>query len=152
LAKIFKEDSSVFADMTKIFDLLIQQRHEDGTNSGTFINRAHNNINNYLNQNKELIDKDPNYSIACIKYGYSEIKNMFNAYYMDSEIWMNAFIAALKNPDLENSFLQILKDIYNHDFKDRRESKKSILPEISWRDYVLFLEGFFKTKKNELKE
>ncbi|MEI7918957.1 MAG: hypothetical protein WCH65_01755 [bacterium] len=108
LAKVCNEDRLVLDDMTVIFDLLVQQRHQDGTNSGSFIYSVQENINEYIQQNPSLLYKDSISTISTIKYIDDKTINGLKLHDMDSEFWMNFLIQGVQNSETEKVCLDFL--------------------------------------------
>lgn len=67
-------DGSVLHDMASIFDLLVEQRHQDGTNSYNFTNTVESHIGEYMQQNKGLLGKDMMFTLNVVKYANDEMK------------------------------------------------------------------------------
>lgn len=142
LASVCGDDPSVFVDMTTIFDLLIQQKHQDGTNSWTFTYGVMKNITEYINTNKTLLDTDLNFKIEVMKY-FDKDEDSWKTYKdIDSEFWMEFMVAAMKDGGMEKKFFAILKEAL-----DRKDMSSSLFPSTKLKKYGEFIIRFINMNK-----
>lgn len=146
LAMVCWDDVSVLNDMIWIFDLLVQQRHPDWTNSGSFTGTVEYNISEYIKTSKLLENKDIPLTKNLVEYLDKEYldKIWFND--IDSDFWMDMLINGMQNTDTEKSSFEFLEEFQS------QISKSSLFPDAKISHYLEFVKIFFNTQKYVLRK
>ena len=147
LAQVCGKDGRVISDLIKIYDLLLEQRHPDGSNSGGFTSAVEWNIKEFLSQHKDLKKMDDEYLLAFAQYGGKELKTELGFFDLDSDLWMDVFCRSALKPENENIFSYFILEA-----KQSRACTCSQLPEVEIVKYMEFLNTFYHIKKYALRQ
>lgn len=143
LAFICTEDASVINDMTAIFDLLIEQRHQDGTNSSSFQYAVRNGMFHYISKNMHFLGKDISFTMNLMKYAEGDFRKEIGMHDIDSKFWMDILVAGIQDSKSE----KLCFDLLDEAKKAWRIAISSVFPDAKFSQYIEFVRVFFQAKK-----
>ena len=152
LGKVCGDDLSVLKDMVAIFDLLMEQRHPDGTNSGSFQYAVQEGISLYMEEskshrekNKEVLAIDVLNNMNMLEYFGKEFSEQVWIRDIDSPFWMEVFISWAIHPAIEKKYLKLLA-------QESSKIRSSSFSTANIQEYIKFLTTYFQTKKYEIQK
>lgn len=147
LSKVSWKDAEVLNDMIAIFDSLIQQRHQDGSNSWNFTGTVLHNIALYAWEDREVLGKGLSGNVNMLKYMDEETKEQVWFSDVESGFWMNWLLSTIKSQEKEDKCFEVLENEV-----EGKRMTSSHFPNLKMEEYVDFLKKFLQTKKLLLKK
>lgn len=134
-----------FENLQKIYQLLLKQRHQDGTNSSWFIWEMEECSSLFIDSNKEsfgdpkTILAHPLYIITALEFLEKEEIENLGYFDLSSEVWSHLLYALVKNQEGERLLNTALKTLSN---KGKLLVSKFTAQET--QDYSIFLQNLLK--------
>lgn len=137
ITKMYKDNDSVFKDMVAIFELLLEQRHQDGTNSWSFTGTVKENIHNYIQENQHLLGVAYKYTHMAFPYlDQDQLKNLW-CFDIESEFWKKLIVACIQSDKGQEMFKDLIAKV-----QKKWSITSSQLPQSEINKYLKFWTDF----------